>query len=203
MKLFFTPRSPFVRKVRVTLIELGLDKQVEYSQVDLEHAPSELAERNPLGKVPTLVLDDGSSLFDSPLVCEYLDSLSAGSKLYPASGEARWTAMRQLALSDGTLEALTLRRHEARRPEAERSNDSMAKQRLKSDRGLAALERDAAQLEGPLTIGQIAVACCLGYLDFRFAPEPWREGHPQLARFYEDFSKRPSMQQTAPPSGGH
>ena len=202
MKLFMTPRSPFVRKVRVTMIETGLDKSIEEIPVNLEQPPPALAEHNPLGKVPALVRDDGMVLMDSPLICEYLDSLSVGQKLYPA-GDARWVALRQLALADGVLEALTARRHEARRPEALRSADAMAKQRVKSDRGLAVLEREAEQLTGPLTIGQIAVGCLLGYLDFRFADEPWRSGHPRLARWFDEFVKRPSMQRTMPPAGGH
>jgi len=203
MKLYFTPRSPFVRKVRMTLIETGLDKSVEFIQVDLEHPLPELLKLNPLGKVPTLVRDDGTALFDSPLVCEYLDSLHAGHKLHPPAGEARWATLRRAALCDGVLEALSARRHEARRPEGQRSADAIAKQREKSDRGLATLEREADQLAGPVTIGHIATACVLGYLDFRFAPEPWRASHPKLAHWYEGFSKRPSMQQTMPPAGGH
>lgn len=203
MKLYFTPRSPFVRKVRVTLIETGLDKSVEFIQVDLEHPLPELVAHNPLAKVPTLVRDDGSALFDSPVVCEYLDSLHGGPKLHPPGGESRWIALRQAALCDGILEALSARRHEARRPEPQRSADTMTKLQGKSDRGLAVLEREADRLAGPVTIGHIATACCLGYLDFRFAPEPWRESHPKLARWYEGFLKRPSMQQTMPPAGGH
>jgi glutathione S-transferase len=202
MKLLYTPRSPYVRKVRVTLIETGLHKSIEFVEVNLEHPIPELARRNPLGKVPTLVRDDGVALFDSPVVCEYLDSLHKGPKLYPTN-EARWVALRQLALADGILDALTSRRHEARRPDGERSADYMKKQQEKSDRGLAELEREADRLAGPITIGQIAAGCCLGYLDFRFAKEPWRAGHPNLARWFEEFAKRPSMVETMPPSGGH
>jgi len=202
MKLFFTPRSPYVRKVRVTLIETGLSKSIEFIQVDLENPLPELARQNPLGKVPTLIRDDGMALFDSPVVCEYLDSLNKGPKLYP-SGEARWAALHQLALADGILDALTTRRHEARRPDGERSSDYMQRQKVKSDRGLAALEREANRLVGPITIGHIAVGCCLGYLDFRFAKEPWRSDHPRLAGWFEEFAKRPSMVETTPPSGGH
>jgi glutathione S-transferase len=202
MKLIGTPRSPFVRKARVTMIETGLDKSIEFVPVDLENPIPELAKRNPLGKVPTLVLDNGMSLFDSPVVCEYLDSLSKKHKLYP-TGEARWLALRQLALADGILDALTSRRHEARRPEGERSANYMENQKTKSDRGLAEFERDAEGLKGGITIGHIAIGCCLGYLDFRFAKEPWREGHPRLARWFDDFAKRPSMMETMPPSGGH
>jgi glutathione S-transferase len=202
MKLFFTPRSPFVRKVRVTLIEKGLDKAVELVAVDLEHPLPDLALHNPLGKVPTLVRDDGLALFDSPVVCEYVDSLGSGPRLFP-DGEARWRALRQLALADGILDALTARRHEGRRPDAQRSSDYMGKQKMKSDRGLAVLEREAQQLGGPVTIGHVAVGCCLGYLDFRFAQEPWRGTLPGLARWFEEFSERPSMKETVPPAGGH
>jgi glutathione S-transferase len=202
MKLFFTPRSPFVRKVRVALIETGVNQSVEEIPVDLENPPPELARHNPLGKVPTLVRDDGLALFDSPVICEYVDSLSQKVRLYPA-GEARWIALHQLALADGILDALTTRRHEARRPAGERSDKAMAKQKLKSDRGLATLAGEVPRLGGAVTIGQIAAACCLGYLDFRFPEEPWRGNAPELARWFEEFSKRPSMVATMPPSGGH
>lgn len=202
MKLLFTPRSPFVRKVRVVLIETGLHKSIEFIEVNLEKPLPELGRQNPLGKVPTLVRDDGISLFDSPIICEYLDSLHGGPKLYP-TGDARWIALRHLALADGILDALTGRRHEARRPDGERSAEYMAKQKGKSDQGLAVLEGETDRLAGPITIGQITVGCCLGYLDFRFANEPWRAGHPKLARWFEAFAKRSSMVETTPPAGGH
>lgn len=202
MELYFTPRSPYVRKVRATLIELGLWDRVKFHQMDLENPAPELIERNPLGKVPTLVTDDGQVIFNSPVICEYLDSL-AGNKLFPALGPARWTALRRMALSDGILEALQLRRQEASRPEGQQSAKVVAKQKGKSDRGLRTLESEADQLGSDITIGHVAIGCCLGYLDFRFKGEPWRDSHPKLAKWYEGFSARRSMTDTMPPEGGH
>jgi glutathione S-transferase len=202
MKLLYTPRSPYVRKVRVVLIETGLHKSTELIAVDLENPVPLLGRENPLGKVPTLIRNDGMSLFDSPVICEYLDSLNTGPRLYP-DGEAKWVALRHHALADGILDALTARRHEARRPENERSADYMRKQKAKSEKGISVLEQEVDRLAGPITIGQIAVGCCLGYLDFRFAKEPWRSECPRLATWFEEFAKRLSMVDTTPPAGGH
>lgn len=202
MELLYTPRSPYVRKVRVALIELGLKDRVKLNQMDLERPAPELSENNPLGKVPTLVIEDGNAIFESSLICEYLDSLGQKPKLFP-SGSARWTALRRQALANGVLDALTTRRHEARRADTERSALSMQKQKAKSDRGLAVLERDAKNLGSEVTIGEITIGCCLGYLDFRFPSEPWRPASPGLTKWYEEFSKRQSMIETTPPPGGH
>jgi len=203
MELLYTPRSPYVRKVRVVLIELGLNDRIKFNQMDLEHPAPELSENNPLGKVPTLIVEDGYALFDSSVICEYLDSLHNNPKLFPSIGLARWTALRRHALANGILDALTSRRHETRRPEAERSASYMQKQKVKSDRGLAVLESEAKTLVKEVTIGEIAIGCCLGYLDFRFANEPWRQSCPELAKWFEVFSKRQSMIETMPPPGGH
>ena len=203
MELFYTPRSPFVRKVRVCLIELGLHDRVKFNQMDLQHPAPELSANNPLGKVPTLITDEGLAIFDSTLICEYLDNLDAAPKLFPSSGPARWVALRRQALANGILDALTARRHEARRPEAERSPSEMQKQQVKSKRGLATLEKESAQFSSDITIGEIVIGCCLGYLDFRFANEPWRPNCPGLAKWFEVFSQRRSMAETIPPPGGH
>ena len=197
MKLFFTPTSPYARKVCVLLIEKGLHDSIEFIPVDFEKPLTALVHENPLGKVPTLIRQDGKALFDSPIVCEYLDSLGTGPNLYP-SGEARWTALRQLAIADGSIDALSLRRQELRRPEDLRSSHQIELQKMKSDRGLTTLEDEVSHLAGPITIGHIAVGCCLGYLDFRFAQEPWRKEHPKLALWFEEFEKRPSMLETNP-----
>jgi glutathione S-transferase len=198
MKLRYTPRSPFVRKVRVTAIETGLDGQIELVATNLADPPAELSDDNPLGKVPTLITDDGEPLFDSPVICEYLDSLHDGDKLFPPAGKARWTALRRQALADGILEATTARRHELLRPEEERSAAFIKKQKIKAERGLDAVEKEAGALGGEVTIGHIAIGCVLGYLAFRFPDEPWRLTRPDLRRWYQDFAARRSMTETAP-----
>ena len=199
MKLRFSPTSPYVRKVTVAAIELGLDGRIERIPTDTRDPKSDLAQVNPLGKVPALVTDDGEVLYDSPVICEYLDSLNDGPRLFPADGPARWQALRQQVLGDGILDAAILRMVETRRrPDALRWPGWTELQAGKIRRALDSLERQAGQLDGPLTIGQITVGCALGYLDFRFAEDAWRAGRPGLAAWYEGFAARPSMRDTVP-----
>lgn len=201
MKLRHSPTSPYVRKVCVTAIELGLMDKIEKIATNMQDPQCDIATDNPLGKVPALLLDGGGVLFDSPVICEYLDSAAGGGRLFPAAGDARWGALRQQALADGIMDAAILRMIERmRRPEELRWDGWMAHQKDKVGRAVDALDREAADLNGALTIGQIAVACALGYLDFRFGDEDWRPGHPRLAGWYEGFAARPSMQETRPPA---
>lgn len=199
MKLRFSPTSPYVRKVVVTAMERGLDGQIERIPTNTRDPQSGLSGDNPLGKVPCLILDNGERLFDSPVICAYLDSLAEGEPLIPATGEARWRALRQEALADGIQDAALLRMGEAmRRPEQYRWPAFIEAQRKKVVRALDTLELEVDQLNGPLTLGQIAVGCALGYLDLRFAEDDWRSGRPKLAAWYEDFVARPSMMATVP-----
>ncbi len=200
MKLYYSASSPFVRKVVVCAEEAGLAGAIE--RVPTKVVPSEpnrdYGRVAPLIKVPALERDDGFVLFDSVVICEYLDSLSKGAKLFPASGDARWRALRLHALADGILEAAVLCRYEnAVRPEALRWQAWTHGQLLKVDQALDFLERNAADLEG-VTIGTIALGCALGYLDFRYAERRWRDAHPKLAAWYEGFAKRPSFANTVP-----
>ena len=197
MKLRFSATSPFVRKVLVCAIELGLDKKIERQPTNPNDAVSDLAKQNPLVKVPSLQLDDGSSLYDSAVICEYLDSL-ASNKFHPAGGPARWTALRREALADGLMDAGVLYRGEFLRPAGEKSEAFMAKQKGKMTNALDALESEADKLGEGLDIGLIAIASALGYVDFRFAADTWRAKRPNLARWYDKFAQRPSMQATAP-----
>ena len=197
MKLRYSATSPFVRKVLVLAIELGLDKKIERQPTNPNDAASDLAKQNPLVKVPSLQLDDGSSLYDSPVICEYLDSL-AGNKFHPASGPARWTALRRQALADGVMDAGVLVRGEMLRPAGEKSEGFIARQKVKMANSLDALEAEADKLGDRLDIGLIAIAAALGYVDFRFAADNWRAKRPKLARWYDRIAQRPSMQATAP-----
>jgi len=199
MKLRYSPTSPYVRKVSVTAIELGLAERIERVPTDTQDRNSGIAEHNPLGKVPALILDDGGLLYDSPVICEYLDSLHDGPRLFPAEGPERWTALRRQALGDGILDAAILRMIETRRrPEDLRWQRWIAHQTAKITRALDQFEADAADLEGPPTIGQITAGCALGYLNFRFPELDWRTGRTKLAAWYENFAQRPSMRETAP-----
>lgn len=196
MQLIYSPTSPFVRKVLICAHELGLNTRLTRLPADPWKQPPELLALNPLSKVPALLTDDGQALYDSPVICEYLDSL-AGGVLYPA-GAARWTALRLQALADGMLDAAVLRRMESQRPAAQQSADWLELQRQAVARGVDAFEAEAAWLDGPLDIGQIAAACALGYLDFRFAHEDWRAAHPRLATWHAGFSQRPAYALTTP-----
>jgi glutathione S-transferase len=190
-----------VRKVLVLAREQELDSRIELvpTAVSPVHANAALAGENPLMKVPSPATDDGQVLFDSPVICEYLDGLASGRKLFPSSGPACWTALRQQALADGVLEALILCRYEGVRPEEKRWNGWTEGQMTKAHQGLAAAERE--DLSEPLTIGHIAIGAMLGYLDFRFPDDGWRRRHPKLAAWYARLAERPSMQATKPPAG--
>lgn len=201
MKLYFNAASPFVRKVRVVARETGLDDKIEEiaTAVSPVKANADLAQANPLVKIPTLVTDDGTALFDSPVICEYLDSLHSGRKLFPPAGAARWSALRLQAIGDGILDAGILCRYElAMRPQELHWADWIAGQKNKWHAALDLLERDTTALAGEPTIGSITVGCAVGWLDFRFGEDDWRATRPKLARWFDQFSRRPSMQATVP-----
>lgn len=200
MKLFFSPFSPYVRKVRVCAIERGLADRLELVDTTLSPvAPNdELNRCNPLGKIPALMLEDGTTLFDSRVICEYLDTLHKRRKLLPG-GAMRWNALRLQALADGILDAAVITRYETfLRPPQYRWPAWIDGQTAKLRRGLDILEQEAPEFNQQSTIGNIAVACALGYLDFRFGDQDWRGDRPILAKWYERFSRRESMRLTAP-----
>lgn len=198
MKLCYSATSPYVRKVVVAGIELGLDGKIVREPTSAWDPGTTLGQVNPLGKVPALVTDDGVALFDSPVICEYLDGVAGGGKLFPPAGPARWTALRRQALADGTSDAAVLRLLESRRPAEKQSADWIARQKTVVARSLDALEAEAKSLGTEVTIGHVAIGCTLGYLDLRFGADAWRDGRPGLARWYEGFAKRPSMSTTVP-----
>ena len=200
MKLRYSPASPYVRKVSVVALETGLDKRIERipTSVSPTKPNTDIGGDNPLFKVPALALDDSGALFDSPVICEYLDSLHGGPKMFPANGAARWTALRRQATGDGILDAAILMRYELLRPEANRWADWRDGQMAKVQGGLAALESEADKLGATIDIGTITIGCALGYLDFRFADLDWRKPYPKLATWYGGFSARPSMKATVP-----
>jgi glutathione S-transferase len=202
MQLFFSPASPYVRKVMVVAHETGLAERIEKlpSAANPVTRDETIAPHNPTGKVPTLIADDGLALYDSRVICEYLDSLHEGPKLYPAEGRARWETMVLQAAADGLLDAALLARYETvLRPEDLRWNDWVQGQMKKVAGMVVEFEsRWIETLEGEVTAGTLAVACALGYLDFRFPDAGWRDGHPRLTAWYETIAQRPSMQATVP-----
>lgn len=200
MRLLMAPASPFSRKVRAVIRETGLDatvEEVETTANALDPNPT-ITAANPLGKIPTLLRDDGPALYDSRVICRFLDS-AAGGKLYPAPPRL-WDTLTLEATADAIMEAGVLIVYEARyRPESLRSGDWVETQWQKAARAVAAIDsRWMSHLAGPLDIGQIAVACALGYLDFRMPERDWRRGHDALAAWYEGFAERPSMASTRP-----
>jgi glutathione S-transferase len=198
MRLYYTTNSPFARKVLMAAIERKLDGKIERIVLSPWSEGNPVAKVNPAGKVPTLVTDDGLTLYDSPVICEYLDSLGNEPKLYPAAGPARWLALRQHALADALLDAMIARRLESRRPDGERSKGWMDRQLASVNRCLDAMEAGTGELSGTVTIGHIAWLCALAHLDFRFADEPWRPQRKKLAAWFEDFVARPSASSTPP-----
>jgi glutathione S-transferase len=200
MQLIYAAASPFARKVRVLAAETGLLDRIEL--LDTAVLPTTLNERvnalNPLGKIPVLLTDDDEALYDSRVICEYLDSLHQGQKLL-RSDAARWQVLRLAALADGLMDAALLARYERGVRPAELQWAAWLEGQLgKVQRALVELERHVGRLQGPLDLAQIGVACALGYLDFRFADLDWRAAHPGLADFQRAFAQRTSMQASTP-----
>lgn len=199
MKLYTNPASPFARKVRIVVRELDLTRLVEEINVN-PLASEELRRINPLGKIPVLVLKDGSTLVDSPVICEYLNDLGGG-KLFPGmtlwrENSGRWRALTLQAIGDGICDAAVARIYESRRPPELQSEPVVHRHLAAVTRSLDILERTKF-LEVP-TIGEIAVACALGYIDFRLPELNWREGRSNLHDWYEKFAQYPSMKDTWP-----
>ena len=196
MKITASGASPYVRKVMACAIARGIDQQLE--KWTIATTDPVLSNSNPLGKVPTLINDEGVALFDSPVICEFLDSVGSAPALFPAAGPARWAALRLQAIGDGILDASQPRRREIALPQDEGRMGYIDLQRGKVARAVEVLEKEAASLGALKTVGDIAVACALGYLDFRFAHEPWRPGHPKLEAWYASVVSLPPMAKTVP-----
>ena len=191
MKLFYSATSPFVRKVMACAIARGIEGQL--TLVTMQTSAPELAAYNPLGKLPCLVTDDGVALFDSRVICEFLDTVGDGFPMFPVGG-LRVRALKYQAIGDGIADAAVLRRYEIGRGRDPDRDAAMAAQALKVSRALDALEADVPAAH--LDIGTIAVGCALGYLDLRYGDEPWRTGRPALAAWYGALSGRPCFAST-------
>lgn len=189
MKLLSSPLSPYVRKVTMTIALKGLASQVDVQPVDSGQPDNkDLTSKNPLGKIPTLITEDGIVLFDSKVICEYLDTLAPGPALFPASGPARFKTLALGALADGILDAALLLVYEKRfRPEEKWHAVWMERQQGKIDRALAVLEKDPPAWGASPDYGHITVACALGYLDFRHEGK-WRAGNPKLVAWLDRFA---------------
>ncbi len=193
MKLYYHPISPFVRKVLVVAHENGLADAIECVMTDT--LDEGLRAINPLSKIPTLTLDDGTALYDSRVICEYLDGLGGGGMI-PAAGEARWRTRLLEALGDGIADAVLRIVMENRRPEDDRHADVIERQKRAALAGLAEAPR---QLEpGRFALGDAALACAIGYLEMRLPKLEWRAANPALAAWYDEAMLRPSLARTCP-----
>lgn len=196
MKLHWSPRSPFVRKVMVCAHELGVADRIQTvrTTVSMEAPNAALLPDNPLGKIPTMVLDDGGTIYDSLTICEYLDAM-AGPLLFPAAGPARWTALTWHALGTGMLDMFILWRNE--RDKAVPHRAWLEAFALKSAAGFDAMERLVPALEAaPFGIGHVTLGIVPSYVDFRFPDLGWRTGRPALTAWHAAFAARPSMRAT-------
>ena len=192
MKLFYSAPSPYSRKVRVTAIELGV--ALDLQPVNAMAWDTGYEAINPVNRVPALVLDDGRVLFDSPVICEYLD-VEAGSRLLPAAGDGRWQVLLLQALGDGLMDAAVPRRHEVSRPPEQQSPERIRLYRRSIDQILDRLESEVDTL-AEISVGTISIASALSYLDFRFAEDGWDNTRRQLRAWSNAMLARPSFAAT-------
>ncbi len=193
MQLYTSPASPFGRKVRACACVRDIEAQITVRNTDPNKADEALWAANPLGKIPALVTDDGLGMYDSRVICEYLDTVGDAPLMFPEHGRARWRALLQQSLADGIMDAALLRRAETLRSDPRQT--TLDRQQAKIDRSLTTL--DAEIPHHIVDIGVISVACALGYLDLRFAHEPWRDTYPKLAAWFAEVAELPWMVKTA------
>ena len=199
MILRSSPSSPFVRKVRIAISLLGFDDQVKSERADTTDPNDTLRKINPLGKIPVLILDDGSAIYDSRVILDYLDERAGGGKIVPRQGAERLAALRLQSLCDGILDASILGIYEGRFRKPEMQEPKWLElQDGKVSRALAVLESSPPPLDPLPNVGQIALACALGYRDFRFGGS-WRNAHPRLVAWLDHFAARvPAFAATKP-----
>jgi glutathione S-transferase len=195
-----SPASPFGRKIRIAASLLGLDGEIAIEPADTSNPSDTVRQQNPLGKIPALLLEDGTVLFDSRVIIEYLDHRAGGGKIIPEDAGARFAALRLQALADGMMDASILLIYEGRWRPAERHEPKWVDHQAgKVARALAALEAAPPALDAPPDVGRIALACALGYRDFRFGGG-WRQDHPRLVAWLDNFAARiPAYAATSPP----
>ncbi|MGB0576191.1 MAG: glutathione S-transferase family protein [Alphaproteobacteria bacterium] len=200
MKLRWAPGSPFVRKVTVTAIEVGLDNRIERMMTDYHKPDSDIIDHNPLGKVPAMILDDGDILVDSSVICAYLDSLHDGNKLIPNDPRYRYKVLSLEALADCMTESAINVQRENSRPAESQSDVVRDKQWGKFERAMDWINATHSVLEGPLNIGHIAVATGVGWVEFRMGDTlgDWKSRWGMLGAWYDQVSERPSFQATVP-----
>jgi glutathione S-transferase len=198
MRLYRSLVSPYSRRVRAVIDELGLSEQIDEVEIDPYNAGADFFAINPLSKVPVLITEQGEALPDSNLIISYLFTRGHGMAALP-SGAKRWAALRRQYLAEGIIDAAVASTNEKRRPEGIIYQVFLDRQVVAIQRAIAKLDEEVAELnqEAPTTV-EITVGCALGYLDLRMAYLEWRKGHDALAAWYAQFSERPSMQKTTP-----
>jgi glutathione S-transferase len=198
MELRFALLSPYARKVRVVVHEVGLADRIDMSVVNVRDKPEDILPWNPLGKIPALRLDDGRVLYDSPVICEYLDAEFGGRRLLPASGDKRWQVLTRGALVDGALDAAILARNERLRPPERQSQEWIDWQLGKMFRALDTVKAEAPGFGDALDLGLIGVGCAMGYLPLRVAEAADPARWPRLNAWYAKAVERPSFAKTVP-----
>ncbi|HLD10050.1 MAG TPA: glutathione S-transferase N-terminal domain-containing protein [Methylophilaceae bacterium] len=202
MKLLYTLVSPYARKVRVVAAEKHIE--MEMTAVVLSAPDSPVNDYNPLGKIPVLILDDGTSLFDSRVIVEYLDNRTPIAHLIPQEHSARILVKRWEALADGVCDAAVAAMMEGRRPQNLQDANTITRQLGKVERGLKALSDDLGNkkwcMDEVFSLADIALGCMLGYLSLRYKNIKWQKQYPNLARYYAEMMRRPSFSETVPPA---
>ncbi len=197
MKLRYSTTSPYVRKVMIAAMECGIDLDLVPTNAWAADTQA-LTQDNPLGKIPVLLLDNGENIYDSAVICEYLDARHSGHRLFPSETPERWRQLRTQALAQGILDAaVQIRVETAVRPADKQWDGWISRQQAAIIRALDALEKDVGHWGGVFLIGPITVACALGYLDFRKTCD-WRQGRPHLAHWYQICQNRRSVRETEP-----
>jgi glutathione S-transferase len=198
LKLYCSSNSPYARKVRVTALELAIEDKIDLVDTNPRDGATGFWDTNPLAKIPALDLDDGRVIYDSPVICEYLAETLGKGRLLEGSGRDAWDIRTLVALADGTMDAAMLVRLEQMRPENERSPADMDKQLATTARGFDRLQALLADRDDTPDLGTIAAACCIAWVPFRHSSIDWLGERPGLARWYERFAARESMQRTVP-----
>ena len=202
MKLHYAPQSPFARKVRAAAIELGLSGSIdlEYTEVVPGHPNRTFGQSyNPLRKIPALALDDGTTIYDSTVICEYLDDLAGGGIIIPQHTSRRWRVLTNHALAQGMCDSVILIRYETwLRPEALRWSSWTDEHWDKINSGLAWFDQNNAELDGSINVAHLALGSLLGYIDFRWPENGWRDRFPSMSAWFAELESRPSFLETKP-----
>tara|TARA_R110000751_G_scaffold107645_8_gene204063 strand:- start:156304 stop:156954 length:651 start_codon:yes stop_codon:yes gene_type:complete len=194
LKMYHDSNCPYSRKVLILAAEHGLDDIFDFVSPFTPEGLEGITRENPLAKMPALVIKPGFAIFDSRVICRYVDTLADQSNsFYPEESSELWQALRYEALGDGMVDAAIFARQELTRPADKHMAERMKKQLGKVDEGLACLEREIDMLEASMTIGSIATSNALAYLDFRWPQIDWRDGHPRLAEWYAQIKVRPTF----------